>query len=280
MKRKPKPVDGYTLLILCLTFLLFSACKEKIEGCTDLAATNWNAAADRACESCCSYPNLKLTLEHTAGDTSLIYGDQYTDDFGNAFRITSIRYFLSDFRLWNDQATYLVSDSTDMDVVVNGEDTTLLVKDDFVFVTRSNTSTTIGEFITGTKSLDSLHFKLGITQPANSSDPASLPSSHALAPKSDSMYWDATNGYIFQRIGLVPNTVTGDTILLEIGGDDLLQSVNLAFNVYIPAGTDLTVPLTVDYLDWFTGINFVEDAQEVWKEKIVTNLSKSFSITP
>ena len=115
---------------------------------------------------------------------------------------------------------------------------------------------------------------------ANSADPSTLAASHPLAPKADSLHWDIERGFIFQRIGIVPDTTTAnrDTILLEIGGDELLQSVDLAYETVLTPGEDVTIPLKIDYLTWFTGINFADGNQEEWKDSIVSKMSKSFSI--
>ena len=46
-----------------LTFLL-SGCYEDRKGCLDLRATNFDIDADRECDGCCVYPQLRLVFEH------------------------------------------------------------------------------------------------------------------------------------------------------------------------------------------------------------------------
>jgi len=266
---------------LCFLFLLLilNSCKDDIEGCKDIAANNWNASADKSCEDCCTYPELKVIFEHAYGDTSFQYRVPYEDDFANVYSILSIRYYLSNFILKTDEAEFIVTDSLETIIFENGQSERTMVHDDVGFITIGTSTSSIGDFPTNNQYLDSLFFSLGLVEPLNSVSPGAVPNSHPLAPKADSMYWDETRGYIFQRLQFIPDTAATDTILLEIGEPDLLEQVNLAYAKTSTTGFDQEIQLKVDYKCWFTGINFAVDTEAEMKEKIVNNMAKSFSIT-
>ncbi|MFT5264524.1 MAG: hypothetical protein ACI8YQ_003270 [Polaribacter sp.] len=264
------------LLLLCF----FTSCKDDIEGCKDINASNWNASADSSCEDCCIYPELKLNISHAYGNTTFRYREPYKDVALNVFTVLSIRYYLSDFSLTTDMETYVVTDSLETTTIVDGvvsENTA--IHDDASFVTVGTSTTSLGDFPSNNLFLDSLSFYLGLSQPLNSVDPGSVPNSHPLAPKADSMYWDESRGYIFQRLAIIPDTAVADTLILEIGGDDLLRKITLAYGKTTLTGFDQNISIKIDYKCWFTGINFAMDREDVLKEKIVSNMSKSFSIS-
>ncbi len=264
-----------------LFLVLFStSCKDDIEGCKDISASNWNSAADSSCEDCCTYPELKLSFTHVYGDTTFRYGELYEDDYLNIYSISSIRYYMSNFSFSTASDSYIVTDSLETTLVVDGASETATIHDDAVFATVGTSITSIGDFPSTNLYLDSLSFSLGLAQPLNTVDPGSVPGSHPLAPKADSMYWDESRGYIFQRLEIIiPDTTKVDTILLEIGGDDLLTKVNIPYGKTTLTGFDQIIPINVDYKCWFTGINFAKNTKSELKEKIVNNMSKSFSIS-
>lgn len=263
------------VILLCFS----TACKDKTEGCKDFLAENWDASADTSCEDCCSYPSLNLTFSHVYGDTTFRYGTAYQDSALNFYKITSIRYYLSDFRLTAGTENYRVTDSLETTIFLNGEAESATIHDDAVFAAVGSSTISIGEFPTRDLYLDSLSFSVGLSQTLNSVNPGSVPNSHPLAPKPDSMYWDESRGYIFQRLEIIPDFSIQDTITLEIGGDDLLRTVNLAYGKTTSTGFDQEIPITVDYRCWFTGINFAMDTEAEMKEKIVNNIANCFSIT-
>ena len=59
-----KPLCGkLSRISLCLYVVLsLTACFEPQEGCTDIAATNFDASADENCTDCCTYPKLQLLM--------------------------------------------------------------------------------------------------------------------------------------------------------------------------------------------------------------------------
>jgi hypothetical protein len=267
------------VLLLCL-LCLFS-CKEEEEGCTDITATNWEADKDKSCEDCCTYPKLNLIVEHAYGDTTLFkLREPYTDDSGNVYKVLSIRYYISDFALKANGQDYRVSDSIRVSVVVGDTSSFKKIRNDIILVSSGKTNYPVGTLRPNGEWFDSLSLYIGVAPPFDQVLPASVPNNHPLAPMADSMYWDQQRGYIFQRLLVIPDTMLRDTMLLEIGGADVLKAITLPYGKIAKPGLNVDIRLKVDYQIWFKGINFATDTPEIIKEKIVSNIAESFSIKP
>jgi len=99
-----------------------------------------------------------------------------------------------------------------------------------------------------------------------------------LAIDSDSMYQSREAGYIFAKIGIVTDTMLMDTTLYRITGNSNLMEKRFDWNQELVRGTNVVIPIKIDYREWFTGINFATETPEMIKEKFVTNLTKAFFI--
>ena len=277
MKKLNLP-NSRLVLFLAFIFVLHS-CKEPKEGCMDINASNWDAEADKPCDDCCSYPLLQFSFTHLFADTLFDYGDPFTDDFGNVYSILSIRYYLSDIFIKTNDDIYHVSDSIQIVLLDNTQRDTTFVRDDVLFITKGVGTATVGTFQKSNLFFDSLFFTIGLPEPYNRIDPASVPATHPLAPKADSMYWTPSEGYIFQRIVLLPDTSNvADTFLVEIGGEEALVNLALELGQSGLPGINLTIPLEVDYKKYFAGINFANHNPTEIKHIIVSNMANCFSV--
>ncbi len=273
--------------LLFIVVSLASACYEKQEGCLDIAATNFEVEADRECDDCCSYPSLQVTFAHRVRsvqqDTffNLNLGDSlYTLNGIDFFRFSDIRFYISDFQLIQADGTALTtSDQIELTLFENGDTLTQNTTDDFALVSRTNLSpTTIGT-IRPEGNFSGIRFKIGVTSPANHADPTAFPNIHPLAEEND-LHWSIDSGYVFNRIALFRDTVASDTIptVLEIGTDELLRTVELDYPFPLKIGFNATVALQIDYLTWFQGVDIRNDSEAAMIEKIVGNITDSFTV--
>lgn len=263
-----------------LFFLLtlgISNCKEKIEGCLDIEAENFDFSADIPCpDNCCEYPSLTFQISFRWDSLSLVYGNPY--NFGDkVLKITKTKFYISDISLTNETETFRITDRIEL-TVNDGSSGIVNFVDDFALLSRDFTSFNyeIGE-IRGSGTFDTLRFTVGLVDQANKVEPTSAPSGHPLAIQSDSM-WSVENRYVFNKLIMVPDTIPPvDTLAFNVSGDLNLVKIVLPFKVNLAVGYDLTVPIEVDYSKWFEGIDFEADSTQV-VSKIVEKTAQAFSI--
>ncbi len=281
MKGQNKKINSKFLsaLVAASLLLLQFSCKEKIDGCMDVTAVNWDASADESCEDCCTYPSLTVSYEHVFGDTLISFDSLYFDESDNYFKITSIRYYLSDFILIsNDVDEYRPTDSLEVQLYTNGDNEEKTIADNFALVSKFTNSSNIGSFRNTDLTIDSLVFSIGLNATANSVDPTSVSVGEPLAIDSDSMFQSRTDGYIFAKIGIVTDTMTMDTTIYRITGNDKLMEMRFEWEDELVRGTNVVIPIKLDYEEWFKGINFANDSYETIEANFVMKLTNAFFI--
>ncbi len=277
--KKIKILNSFSLLLLVI--VLLTACYEPQEGCLDVTATNFEADADDECPDCCQYPFLKLMLTHTMGDTSLTLGGIYQNpmDPDQYFKLINARFYLSDLKLVRSDGTLRgVNDQISLTVLDDqGIDETISVEDNFNLISRTSFNLTLGDF-RAPANYDSLKFYVGIPQPANSADPSLVTTDHPLQADA-SLHSTRTEGYVFMDLLLTRDSLpVTDTLSLKIQGDQNLIGVALENVQTVNPGFDAEISLTIDYLEWFRGINFAVDTEAEMIDKIVNNAANAFSI--
>ena len=267
--------------------LILTGCYQPMEGCLDAKAVNFEFEADKACSNCCEYPVIKLDFQHkiVKGDQidNLVFNDSvYYDIAGNPFRVNSLQFYISELHFIRSDGTELgIEEEIDLPVfnnqlqVVEGT-----FEDNFVLVNPSTFSTyQVGTFRkVGT--FDKLSFRLGLSSEANRVVNDILAESfpdHPLAE--EEMYLNFDDGYIFNRIELTRDTLTGtESSLLTAGSDLITQKVELPIIFEAIEGFNIQVTLLVDYQTWFKDIHVEADSDEVLMQKIVANMAESFSV--
>lgn len=263
---------------LCLS-LAITACFEPKEGCLDIAATNFDAAADKDC--CCEYPQLVLTVNQVY-DTLLFRNDSlYPDANGHLFRINSIAFYLSDFQLFQGGALFTVADTLTLRTFdSNGDTTSQLFTNDFQLVRRSPV-----EYVIGTFRQDGLfeevNFRLGLSDDAQKAVPSKAPANHPLSTQTDSLWRGQQAGFVFLQAVVVRDSMAStqaDT--LRFMQSDLGQALIGATGAFShPTGYNFPLLLTVDYNRMFDGVNWTNHDITAWKTKIIANLSNTFSVS-
>lgn len=130
-------VLGLSLLLIISASL--TGCQE--EGCTDPQAINYNNDADKSCDGCCDYrvgcmdedamnydPNavkscdgccnykesadVKVKMSHNIDDQALELDKmKYTNPFNRDYKVTKLRYYVSDFRFQKANGNVYDSDT-------------------------------------------------------------------------------------------------------------------------------------------------------------------------
>ena len=271
----PKGTWKSVFLILLISFV--SACYEPETGCLDVEATNFNASADDPCPDCCTYPSLRFEIKHVFGDTVLPFGEPFTLDSIDYFRLASWQFYLSNLELVAAGDTIGVLDTISLVLDENGMIFKELVEDNYAIGSRDVFSLNMGT-VRYSGFIDDIRFQVGLDAQSNQTSADSMPSGHPLAAQADSMFFDVDRGYIFNKIQFQRDTVTSDTMTLEIGTDASLVIIDLPFNQTVTKGDNITVNLQLDYKLWLKGINFVTDSDEIIISKIVANTPEAFSL--
>jgi len=265
-------------LALFLISVCFTACFEPKEGCLDIAATNFDAGADKDC--CCEYPQIVLTVNQVF-DTLIFRNDAlYPDVNGRLFRIKSVAFYLSDFQLFQNGKLYRVSDTLTLNTFLGNDTTSTLFTDDFQLVRRTPVAYEIGTFRQDGV-FEELNFRLGLAAEAQKVIPTKAPANHPLSAQSDSLWRGQANGFAFMQIVVVRDSMeTTPKDTLRFTQADLGQPVIGATGLFThPTGYDFPLVLQVDYKKMFEGINSSVDDILTWKSKIVANLNGTFSVS-
>lgn len=265
-------------LLLFVCPLLFTACFEPKEGCLDIAATNFEAGADKDC--CCTYPKLVLTVNQVY-DTLPFRGDSlYPDAVGRFFRIKSIAFYLSDFHLFQNNKEYQVSDTLTLNTFLGADTSKTLFTDDFLLVRRTPVEYEVGSFRQDGQ-FEELNFRLGLSAEAQKVIPFKAPAGHPLSAQTDSLWRGNSSGFVWLQAVVVRDSMAAtppDT--LRFTQADLGQPIIGATGLFVhPTGYDFPLILTVDYKQMFLGINSSTDDISQWKSKIIANLEDTFSVS-
>ena len=274
------------LLSVCsiaLILLVQSACFEPTSGCLDVAATNFNASADKDC--CCEYPQLVLdVLQYFGDEVSFKENGIYKSpaDTTHLFRLKSVTFYLSDVELSQSGNTYLIGDTVQLKAFgASLQDTvTKTFTDDFLLIRRLSLSNKIGDFRhDGT--FDVARFRLGLSAEAETVIPRLAPTAHPLHTQADSLWHGPAVGYIFAQIVLMRDTFSAtspDTVSISRAdlGDFFIQT---NAPVVHKTGYDFHLRMVADYQKMMTGVDLTVHDISAWKTRIIANLPDVFSVS-
>lgn len=271
------------LPILLCCVLSLSACFEPQEGCRDIAATNFDASADRDCEvECCTYPNLQIGVVQHYDTLTYVENQAYPDVNGRPFILRSVAFYLSDFQVFQQGNSYAVTDTVGLFTLpLTGTDTLReIFTDDFVLVRRGPLVNPVGTF-RNDGSFESIRFRLGLDDRAQRVVPSKSPTGHPLYTQPDSLWHGRTEGFVFMQIVVARDTAAGtpsDTISLKKADIN-----NFIFDAPGPflheTGYNFNILLDVDHKQLLNGIDWTTGDISTWKSQIVANLPATFSVS-
>jgi hypothetical protein len=272
-------MNSFALVLYSLLFALcLTACFEPKEGCLDIAATNFDAAADKDC--CCAYPKLVLTVNQVF-DTLLFRNDSlYEASNGHLFRIKSVAFYLSDFQLFQNGVVHSVSDTLRLHTFLGPDTSTLRFTNDFQLVRRTPVNYVVGTFRQDAN-FEQVSIRLGLSKEAQKVIPSKTTVDHPLSPQPDSLWRGQTNGFVFLQAVVVRDSMGAtqpDT--LRFLQSDLGQRFIEASGLYVhPTGYDFHLVLKADYKQLFEGVNWSIHDILAWKVAIVSNMTNAFSVS-
>lgn len=272
-----------SFIALVFMTLFFQSCYENIEGCLDVNATNFNVMADRECEDCCTYPLLRLAVQHVytakvlEQDTLVRFNlnQPYTLDSVDFFSLTDLRYYISDVKLVRPNGdTVGVEDRLEFTLVSGTNITTQNTEDNFALIDRGNISPRTLGTIRENGTFVGIQFKLGLSSFDQKVAPEFFESNHPLALGDTSMYSLEERSYIITRLDLARDTLSieNDTTSIQILAKDFIEKIELDFDFQVDVGFNTTIALQVDYRRWFEGINVKSDLPEMIIDKLKANI--------
>lgn len=267
--------------ILPTLFLLsaLTACYEPQEGCLDIEAVNFNAAADEDC--CCEYPDWTVAVSpvYIDGDTqAYLPGDARQTPEGRWFRVQRFVFYLSEFQARQGAALWTVSDTVNVRVF-SGQDTVpVSLTDDIMLFNFPTLAYTLGEF-RPLGVFDSIRLRVGLGEPARRTAPGTAPAGHPLRIQSDQLWQNPSAGYLVAKMILQRDSAAltpSDTLHFRAAdvGDVFIAAAGPFLHA---SATNFDTRLQLDYRKLLAGVDFSVYDTTAWKQKIVGNLQNAFS---
>ncbi|GLR19627.1 hypothetical protein GCM10007940_42430 [Portibacter lacus] len=242
---------------------LATSCYEKQEGCIDFRANNYDFGADKTCEDCCTFPDMKIKVNHNWGDTILFHDSIYTGFMNQQIRIVDAQFFISEVYLTQGDDRVTVLETLDIEDI-NGNISE--IPDNIAFVQSSRFTYDIGTF-NQPDIYDGIAFRLGINGNFNSSETEDYPG-----------FFDETNyEYTNFRMRYVLENISTDTITFELNGPETTVSFELDANFELPVGLDFTIPLNAAYGRLLNNVDMTKLSSGAEQSKIISNFNDFLS---
>lgn len=234
----------FLAILLMLAGTTFVGCNKK--GCTDPMAINHDEDATKN-DGSCEYedPQLEMHIHPMFGSSSFAYGTEYSLADGRKLKISTARFYLSNFKLMG----------------ANGD---VALTDVYRQFKPGQMMYDLGKVPAGTYT--GIGFDIGVSDPANTSDPSTWPDDHALSSSSATHdHWSWNSGYVYIKIeGMVDgsagmNEPVDDDFIYHVGTENFLRSVSISHDLTLAEGGEGTLHLMVDVEKFFDGLDMTAD---------------------
>lgn len=182
---------------------------------------------------------LEIQFVPKVGTEDLTYGQEYTNGMGQAFKMSLLRYYVSQVTLLGDEQQHF--------------------PDQYFSVDLQDLTVTISEV--PKDQYTGLSFGVGVDQSANHSDPTTFDINSPLNPANAAyQHWDWNSGYIFIKLegqaDTTNNGVADANFTYHIGTDDLYKSIALYSDITIAKGMATIVQVEVDVATILDQVDF------------------------
>ncbi|MBT8232065.1 MAG: hypothetical protein HKO66_09195 [Saprospiraceae bacterium] len=230
------------LLVIGLLASTIFSCEPSEEGCLDLFSKNFGFQAVNECDSCCVYPDMKLSINFIRDTFSYSFNDTIDLGGGDSLKFLNFDLLFSQFELQGEKGNYRIRDSVEID--------DYFIKDDFGYIQK-----TTSKIIGATRfedTLSSISFFLGFNKDSVETYKPfdQIDSNSELDFALDSLYVEESNQY---NLGNFRIQLADSIRYLKISGD----SHQLQFDVdrYVEKGLDWTINLQVDMHEVVNGLS-------------------------
>ena len=236
----------------------------------DALAANFSVDADDDC--CCEYPDLIFNVKHLYDSINFDLGQTYLNQFDQTFIPLDLYFHISDVALLRDDQWFTVDDRISL---TTGQVQTFEEPDDVTIFTRSGFRFAIGRFL-NPGLYSKVRFSIGLNEPEMNVDVKDLDDGHPLDTASNNL-WLQEEGYLKYFAQLVTDTTTRDTLnLISLASPSI--SIELSIEAVKERGDDLTIGLIIDYRHWFFNLDFLNDSDEMIREKIEDGIGNSLFV--
>lgn len=253
-----------SLSFFSLTIFLDS-CYEPIEGCLDIESSNYMVSADRACDSCCVFPNFNLVVDKTYNGEDFSSSDTLTNSVGNQFRLTDYFIVLSGFEIASTDEVNTVTDS--IEITCNGIES--FVTNDMIVVQENTNLVTVGSW-NKAGGYTNIDFILGLDDCFHSNGFSGISESDRLS-QLDTLY-DSTLG--FTTLSLEIN----DEMTIALSGTNGIVNLENPLLTSSVSGSVLVLNLSIDFGIWLDNIDFTA-SEDIISSQIKENASTAISIS-
>lgn len=231
-----------------IVFVFLTACYTRNEACLDRLAANYDVTADDDCMDCCKYPTLKLSISQMAGDSLFKIADTLTNDLGQKYFIEDVRYYLSGFKLFQNDSVFSVREK------IMTEGGTLILPNDMKILRGTDRELDIGT-IRAYGRFDSLSFEMGLSDEMTDNVFVSLPTNHVLLKnfklkneKDETAYFTMR----FKRVSPIKDTLS-QFIFVTKRPD--FTTFTKATSISSSKGDPIIYPIKADYALLFKNLN-------------------------
>ncbi len=262
-----------------LVFLIFAvaACQDPSEGCLDLEATNFDAAADEDC--CCTYPQLILSYRYFYDNDTMPnfnLGVNYTLENGDTIQFRNFAMYISDVGLVQNGNFIIGEDSLKIYSRNPDLDSTIQVRN--INIIRRNSPSSSAGLFPYTGMFEKLRFRFGLDAELNNGPVEDYPLGSVLGEVSDSLHTlTPDGGYIFLKLVMYfQETDIVRTFIIK--GDANSFLIERDINFTSTRGVDRTIVLELNFRDLIAGIDFDVDSDQVVSEKLYGNIEAFISV--
>jgi hypothetical protein len=229
-------------------------------------ASNYDVSSDDSCDDCCNYPTISLGIKHLWNDTTYRFGDTLTDQNGNGFILLDQKLMMSKF-MYETTDGNVIEKIGSLAFTIDGEEVSF--DNDYTLILKNQSSVSIQNY-RAEGVLKKYTLQLGLDGMINQISAAQAENDNDLKFSNNMR---VNNEYASYYLQLARGDSLTDTIDFFFTDDFVFEIDTL---ITIRNGSALSLPLTINYNNWFDGINFKEDDVTDITEKIKINTTKSF----
>ncbi len=253
-----------TILSVCFTFSVMG-CYKSTEGCLDQLAANYDVSSDDACEDCCTYPNVKLSLNHLWENAAFKFGDTLVNNLGNEIVFLNQKMYFSQFNYTLEDGT-LIDNLDSITLTINND--SLSYEKDLALILKTQSSAVLHTY-RSEGILKSITFTLGMPDKFNAIGEMEANKYSPLDFSNDTR----TNlSYYTVGMTLITGSDLTDTFTYIIPLD---YEFKFDKSIEIKKGRDINLPININYDIWLFDIDFINETKETIVAKLIENTTKS-----